>query len=69
MILVFDSYVICSNFLVFYFQNNVLEKKKSSKNISKKKIYCYCLLNDKKYAQKVWSKDLVYKNLSVIEIR
>ena len=21
----------------------------------------YCLLNDKKYAQKVWSKDLVYK--------
>ena len=25
------------------------------------KYNCYCLLNDKIYAQKVWSKDLVYK--------
>ena len=24
-------------------------------------IFIYCLLNDKKSAQKVWSKDLVYK--------
>ena len=25
--------------------------------------FIYCLLNDKNYAQKVWSKDLVYEKL------
>ena len=38
-------------------------KESYSKNCAQasREVFIYCLLNDKKYAQKVWSKDLVYK--------
>ena len=45
----------CSSF------DYIAEPSKTISGFANKQIFIYCLLNDKKYAQKVRSKDLVYK--------